>query len=334
MTKLFLPGCNGETATYASELLGKTTVHTETSVDYAGADRDNTRYSEAGRALMLPDEIRQMPKYRQLLVVTNTAPPIKAAYPPIYLRKDVAKPFVYQKPDVLRLSDANIPRSGSFARASIESGSSTSAKQKKTVKGKRAKNQSTVSVGNTRFEKTEPAVATVLENNAFFQIDSRGVAADFEPELNSALSKITDAALNEISEQFAAYADGQNRNFLESGKTEVRKPALFLINDSPADSPDFMEQELKTLLFDEQRESFAQADESGYEEILDGFDSEAGLREESAENFSAGGATANREMSLSGTYILTAEDTAREQTESERLKSENENYLSIAQRVL
>ncbi len=30
MTKLFLPGCNGETANYASDLLGKTTIHTET----------------------------------------------------------------------------------------------------------------------------------------------------------------------------------------------------------------------------------------------------------------------------------------------------------------
>ena len=114
MTKLFLPGCNGETANYASDLLGKTTIHTETSVDYQGTDRDNTRYSEAGRALMLPDEIRQMPKFRQLLVVTDTAPPVKAAFPPVYLRKDIQKPTHYRKPEVLRFSDVQARRQQFF----------------------------------------------------------------------------------------------------------------------------------------------------------------------------------------------------------------------------
>ncbi len=73
---------------------------------------------------------------------------------------------------------------------------------------------------------------------------------------------------------------------------------------------------MKTLLFDDKRESFAQTDELGDEELLDSFDSEAIFREESDENFAAGGAKENLETSLSSTYVLGEEDVEREQTES------------------
>ena len=45
---------------------------------------------------------------RQLLSVTDTAPPVKAAFPPVYLRKDIQLPFAYAKPEVLRLGDSKI----------------------------------------------------------------------------------------------------------------------------------------------------------------------------------------------------------------------------------
>jgi type IV secretory pathway TraG/TraD family ATPase VirD4 len=105
MTKIFLPGVNGETAEYASNLLGKTTIFTDTSVDYEGTKQDNTRRSETGRALMMPDEVRQMPKYGQLLMITDTLPPIKAQYPPIFINPRICEPARYALPLPLSLSD-------------------------------------------------------------------------------------------------------------------------------------------------------------------------------------------------------------------------------------
>lgn len=117
-------------------------IRAETSVDYQGTDRDNTRYSETGRALMLPDEIRQMPKFRQLLIITDTAPPVKAAFPPVYLRKDVQKAVVYRKPETLRFSDVQ-KFGGNFAQKSNGiKAENISTKQTKSAKGKRPQNES------------------------------------------------------------------------------------------------------------------------------------------------------------------------------------------------
>ena len=105
MTKIFLPGVNGETAEYASNLLGKTTIFTDTSVDYEGTKQDNTRRSETGRALVMADEVRRMPKYQQLLMITDTLPPIKAAYLPIFISRDKLAPAKFEMPIPLSLSD-------------------------------------------------------------------------------------------------------------------------------------------------------------------------------------------------------------------------------------
>ncbi|HRH40761.1 MAG TPA: type IV secretory system conjugative DNA transfer family protein [Pyrinomonadaceae bacterium] len=305
LTKLFLPGCNGETATYASDLLGKTTIHTETSVDYKGTDRDNTRYSEAGRALMLPDEIRQMPKFRQLLVVTDTAPPVKAAFPPVYLRRDIQKPVVYRKPDVLRFSDVQV-FGGRFAQSSV-SGIRTDSfkKSKKSVNGQGAKNGAGVNVSANHV--SSPATVN-------------SVSADQETFLESFAK--TDAVLEEIGRQMLD-ADSQNTN---------QENLLALADDTSADksAEDFMNQKLKTVLkAEEPKVNIGQA-----EDVQDRFDSEVVLQAKSAIS-SDESAELKREVTLSRKFALTAKTKAVEEAKiDQKSKMHDEFNTPLALRVL
>lgn len=88
MTKIFLPGLDDVTAEYASKLLGETTILSKTFQDYQGTKNDNTRYAEQKRALMQPVEIRQIAPHGELLVINDTAPPIRAAYPPLAVLRE------------------------------------------------------------------------------------------------------------------------------------------------------------------------------------------------------------------------------------------------------
>lgn len=83
MTKIFLPGLDDVTAEYASKQLGDTTIFSKTFQDFPGTKRDNTRYAEQKRALMHASEIRQIAAHSEVLIVSDTAPPIRAAYPPL-----------------------------------------------------------------------------------------------------------------------------------------------------------------------------------------------------------------------------------------------------------
>lgn len=308
MTKIFLPGVNGETASYASDLLGKTTVHTETSVDYKGTDKDNTRYSEAGRALMLPDEIRQMPKFRQLLVVTDTAPPIKAAYPPVYLRRDIQKAVALRKPEVLRFSDARIFGGGkSFAQSGDAPGQTSESIKPKKSKNKKPKNQ--------------PATDSAESGN-----DSQNELIT-PPETNSDVWETTDAALGIIGEQMA--------NLEMNGVGNDGGVLALTGENSGDDAEDFMQQGLKTFLIDEQSNAPAQTEtDSGETEVYDCFDSQVAVRTESAET-SDDGIEAKREVILSGNYYLTDEDVAGEQNIAHKnLEAEKEFYSPLARRVL
>ncbi len=87
MTKIFLPGLDDVTAEYASKQLGETTIFAKTYQDFPGTKSDNTRYAEQKRSLMLGSEIRQIAAHKELLIVNDTAPPIKAAYPPLAVFK-------------------------------------------------------------------------------------------------------------------------------------------------------------------------------------------------------------------------------------------------------
>jgi type IV secretory pathway TraG/TraD family ATPase VirD4 len=312
MTKIFLPGVNGETATYASDLLGKTTIHTETSVDYKGTDKDNTRYSETGRALMLPDEIRQMPKFRQLIVVTDTAPPVKAAFPPVYLRTDIQKPVVYRKPEVLRFSAAKT-FSGNFAQAAIANGSTDiQAKAKKAAKGKRTKNQT---------------ATNSAEGGITFQNDSHTLSSS-ETKLEADVSEIADTALDEIGEHIAGY---------ETNGAGANGSRLALTDDERCDKPteDFMQQKLKTFLLDDNSETSApNENNSSAEQVTDRFDSDVVLQAASPPT-SDGNIETNRKITLSASFDLTDDEVARERNVADKVfEPENEFYAALVQRVL
>lgn len=91
MTKIFLPGLDDVTAEYASKQLGDTTIFSKTFQEAPGKKSDNTRYAEQRRALMHASEIRQIARHSEVLIVSDTAPPIRAAYPPFaVMRKGYA----------------------------------------------------------------------------------------------------------------------------------------------------------------------------------------------------------------------------------------------------
>jgi type IV secretory pathway TraG/TraD family ATPase VirD4 len=318
MTKIFLPGVNGETASYASDLLGKTTIHTETSVDYKGTDKDNIRYSEAGRALMLPDEIRQMPKFRQLLVVTDTAPPVKAAFPPVYLRKDIQQAVALRKPAVLRLADSkifgggnlNFPKNSGKNGASLASEPATIAK--KQTRTKRTKNKSI------------PAVSPV--GVAVLQPDRAGNQFEFE-------SEITDRALDEIGKRMADFVTTN-----ENDGDEEEVLALANGETSGEGERDFMEQELKTFLTDEReaktRTKFESDPNEEGGEVTDCFDSETVLRPAEIGS-SVGGLEKNQEITLTASVSLTANEAAGEKSRARQTREvEDEFYNALVQGVL
>lgn len=88
MTKIFLPGLDDVTAEYASKQLGDTTIFSKTFQDFPGKKNDNTRHAEQKRALMHAPEIRQIAKFSEVLIVSDTAPPIRAAYPPLAVMRN------------------------------------------------------------------------------------------------------------------------------------------------------------------------------------------------------------------------------------------------------
>lgn len=105
MTKIFLPGLDDVTAEYASKQLGETTIFAKTYQDFPGKKNDNIRYAEQKRPLMFGSEIRQIPAHKELLIVNDTAPPIKAAYPPIGVLKQKYTSPEYKLPKVIYLGD-------------------------------------------------------------------------------------------------------------------------------------------------------------------------------------------------------------------------------------
>lgn len=105
MTKIFLPGLDDVTAEYASKQLGDTTIFSKTYQDFPGKKQDNTRYAEQKRALMLPAEIRQTAAHSEVIIISDTAPPIRAAYPPFAVQKNTYSVATKGKPREVRLGD-------------------------------------------------------------------------------------------------------------------------------------------------------------------------------------------------------------------------------------
>jgi type IV secretory pathway TraG/TraD family ATPase VirD4 len=81
-TKVFLPGLEGESAKYCSDLCGQTTVVETRLTDAPGLRHDSRQQRQVGRALIDPAEVRQMPPFQQCVVVSKSLPPVRAAFPP------------------------------------------------------------------------------------------------------------------------------------------------------------------------------------------------------------------------------------------------------------
>lgn len=107
MTKIFLPGLDDVTAEYASKQLGETTIFSKTFQDFPGKKQDNTRYAEQKRALMLPNEIRQTAAHSEVLIISDTAPPIRAAYPPFAVSKKIFCAATKGTPTEMHLGDVD-----------------------------------------------------------------------------------------------------------------------------------------------------------------------------------------------------------------------------------
>lgn len=105
MTKIFLPGLDDVTAEYASKQLGETTIFSKTYQDFPGKRNDNIRYAEQKRSLMHAGEVRQIAAHQELIIVNDTAPPIKAAYPPIAVLKQKYISPVCGTPKIIYLGD-------------------------------------------------------------------------------------------------------------------------------------------------------------------------------------------------------------------------------------
>ncbi len=131
MTKIFLPGLDDVTAEYASKQLGDTTIFSKTFQDFPGKKQDNTRYAEQKRALMLPNEIRQTAAHSEVLIISDTAPPIRAAYPPfavtrkIYIAPNKGAPREVHLGDV----DAQFSLSGDVGKVKLTDPDRTSLKE-------------------------------------------------------------------------------------------------------------------------------------------------------------------------------------------------------------
>ncbi|MEP6904349.1 MAG: hypothetical protein ABJA66_21710, partial [Actinomycetota bacterium] len=262
----------------------------------------------AGRALMLPDEIRQMPKFRQLLVVTDTAPPVKAAFPPVYLRKDIQKPTLYRKPEVLRFSDAQI-FGGNFSKAKNANNSIDAAKTKKSSKGKRAKNQ---------------LAKALAENNVFSQT-SNDLSVPSENEFETRSFEKADTVLDEIGELLMDY-ETDNTNQVN---------VLALANDVQFDEAekDFMQQKIYKILTGENPKAQFVADRAD-EEIQDCFDKEFILQPQISPS-SADILEGKQEIILSADFHLTEAEMIREKESVRRIrKTENEFSNTLARGVL
>lgn len=105
MTKIFLPGLDDVTAEYASKQLGDTTIFSKTFQDSPGKNGDHTRHAEQKRSLMHASEIRQIARHTEVLIVSDTAPPIRAAYPPLAAMRNGYDPKVKCSPSELHLGD-------------------------------------------------------------------------------------------------------------------------------------------------------------------------------------------------------------------------------------
>lgn len=177
MTKIFLPGLDDVTAEYASKSLGETTIFAKTYQDYPGKLNDNIRYAEQKRSLMFGSEVRQIAAHKELLIVNDTAPPIKASFPPIAVLKQKYASREYSMPKVFYLGDIDADfKFAENTQAKVQSGS------KNSNTGENNKPNRTIS-GDETFENIiEEAVEEIFNENPGFS-ENEEIHMETETEL-------------------------------------------------------------------------------------------------------------------------------------------------------
>ncbi len=167
MTKIFLPGLDDVTAEYASKQLGETTIFAKTYQDFPGKKNDNIRYAEQKRALMHAGEVRQIAAHRELLIVNDTAPPIKAAFPPMAVLKEKFISPIFGTPKVIYLGD--IDAGFNFGDDTNLSDSKTPAPRAISAKDKTENSQPAVPDGETIEELVDDTVEKVITEKKIYE---------------------------------------------------------------------------------------------------------------------------------------------------------------------
>lgn len=78
---IFLPGVDDDTADIASKRIGDTTILQKSSSDAKNNSFDSEKLSEAGRKLILPQDLTAMPWFTQCVITIKGAAPIRAKIP-------------------------------------------------------------------------------------------------------------------------------------------------------------------------------------------------------------------------------------------------------------
>ena len=114
-TLLYLGGNEASTHEYISKLLGKATIDTRTrGVTKGRSGSSSTNYQNAGRELLMPDEVRMLDNRKALIFIRGERPVMDDKYPiqkhPNYrLTADGGKPPYQKKFDIPSYEQNDLP---------------------------------------------------------------------------------------------------------------------------------------------------------------------------------------------------------------------------------
>ena len=114
-TLLYLGGNEASTHEYISKLLGKATIDTRTrGVTKGRSGSSSTNYQNAGRELLMPDEVRMLDNRKALIFIRGERPVMDDKYPlqkhPNYrLTADGGKPPYKKKFDIPSYEQNDLP---------------------------------------------------------------------------------------------------------------------------------------------------------------------------------------------------------------------------------
>lgn len=227
MTKIFLPGLDDVTAEYASKQLGETTIFAKTYQDFPGKKNDNIRYAEQKRALMLGSEVRQIAAHNELLIVNDTAPPIKAAYPPIAVFKQKYISPKFSMPKVFYLGD--IDTDFKFAESSQTNDEINSSTQYSSPAAEENDSQNRIILDDKTIETViEEVVEEIFDENPNFtetEETNMETAEEYLTDEEDIASRVRAADSDEAAEQTGSSAVVLSKEFENQAETESETDA-------------------------------------------------------------------------------------------------------------